>query len=561
MPPRPTIARRRVLVTALSTVCLVAASCGSDASTAPTTTAPPATTQTDPPATTAAATTTSPTTTDPDTTEPDTTDTAATTDPDTTGSTPTSDSAPPTTQDPTAEAFQWDRMGVGPIEEGFLDVPLDYDEPTGEQISLYVVRHRAGDQENKIGSLLVNPGGPGFGGTVLALNAEQIYGEALLENFDIIGWDPRGTGESEPVVDCVDDYDPYVGIETGPDTPEEEQAVREAAATFAAGCEERSGELLDHIATADSARDMDAIRAALQEEQISYFGWSYGTQLGATWATLFPGTVRAAVLDGSIDPTTGRVGGLVTQTAGFDRTLSSFLADCSADPECAFHNGGDAEGAFAALIESLDADPIPTEEGRPPLVDGVFELGVAQALYAEELWPDLAAALAAAQQGDGSGILSLYDQYYGRGADGTYGNELEAYFAITCADDPPAAGPGAAVDEAVAARAEFAAQSRIPYTQAYELVICASMPQFDTEKVEITGAGAGPIMVVGNTGDPATPYEGSRVMAETLEAGFFVSVESNTHTAYSINACAAEAIEAYLVDLEVPDAELTCPAE
>jgi pimeloyl-ACP methyl ester carboxylesterase len=390
-------------VTALSTVCLVAASCGSDASTAPTTTAPPATTQTDPPATTAAATTTSPTTTDPDTTEPDTTDTAATTDPDTTGSTPTSDSAPPTTQDPTAEAFQWDRMGVGPIEEGFLDVPLDYDEPTGEQISLYVVRHRAGDQENKIGSLLVNPGGPGFGGTVLALNAEQIYGEALLENFDIIGWDPRGTGESEPVVDCVDDYDPYVGIETGPDTPEEEQAVREAAATFAAGCEERSGELLDHIATADSARDMDAIRAALQEEQISYFGWSYGTQLGATWATLFPGTVRAAVLDGSIDPTTGRVGGLVTQTAGFDRTLSSFLADCSADPECAFHNGGDAEGAFAALIESLDADPIPTEEGRPPLVDGVFELGVAQALYAEELWPDLAAALAAAQQGDGSG--------------------------------------------------------------------------------------------------------------------------------------------------------------
>jgi pimeloyl-ACP methyl ester carboxylesterase len=495
-------------------------------------------------------------------TEPATTGTAPNTSPDTApdAAAGTIGSAPPAAGDATAEEFQWERVGVGPVEEGFLDVPLDYDDPEGEQISLYVVRHRALDPDNRIGVLLVNPGGPGYGGSFLADTAEQIYGEVLLDHFDIIGWDPRGTGESEPAIDCVDEYDTVLGVETGPDDPAEETALREAASTFAAGCAERSGDILDHIATADSARDIDSIRRALQEDEISYFGWSYGTRLGATWLTLFPDTVRAAVLDGAVDPTTSRVEGLVDQTAGFDRTLGSFLADCSADVECAFHNGGDAEGAFDALLESLDANPIRTADGRPPLVDGVFEVAVAQALYAENLWPQLAGALAAAQDGDGSGLLQLYDEYYGRAPDGSYGNESEAYFVITCADDPPveAGSAEARVDAAIAARAEFDAASRIPYTQAYELVVCASMPDLVTEQVEITGAGAGPVMVVGNTGDPATPYQGSKVMADSLEDGFFVSVEANTHTAYGVSQCAREAIEAYLIEPTAPDEDIVC---
>ena len=149
---------------------------------------------------------------------------------------------------------------------------------------------------------------------------------------------------------------------------------------------------------------------------------------------------------------------------------------------------------------------------------------------------------------------SRYDEYYGRGSDGTYGNELEAYFAISCADDPPVGG----VDAAIATRAEFESVSRVPFTQAYELVVCASFPTFETERFEITGDGAGPIMVVGNTGDPATPYEGGRVMAETLEEGFFVTVEANTHTAYGLNECIDSAIEAYLIEQTVPDGELVC---
>ena len=205
-------------------------------------------------------------------------------------------------------------------------------------------------------------------------------------------------------------------------------------------------------------------------------------------------------------------------------------------------------GAFAALVAQLEANPVATKSGRPPLVDGVFEIAVAQALYREQSWPDLARALASAQSGNGRRVLELYDLYYGREADGSYGDALEAYFAIMCSDDP---------DTPISTRRSpsgpnFEAVSRIPYTFAAELVLCASLPRLGGQRFEMTGAGAGPIMVVGSTGDPATPYEGSRRMAETLEEGFFVGVDSFTHTSYGLNPCINQAIEDYLVDLTVP---------
>ncbi|MET0457877.1 MAG: alpha/beta hydrolase [Ilumatobacteraceae bacterium] len=455
---------------------------------------------------------------------------------------------------PPPAILEWSPTENDLVDVGSLEVPVDDDDPQGPSMTLAVVRHRAVDADQRIGALLVNPGGPGFGGSVYAEQADQIFGDELLSHFDIIGWDPRGTGASVPAVDCIDEYDPYLGIEASPDTPEEELELRTALAELAAGCVARSGAILDHITTADAARDMDAIRIALGEDTISYFGFSYGTMLGATWATLFPDTVRAAVFDGSIDPTTGRSQHLLDQAAGFEQTLQAFLADCSADPTCPFSNGGDASGAFGELLAEMESSPMATVSGRPPLVDGVFEVAVAQALYAEEQWPQLASALAAAQRGNGALLLALYDTYYGRRPDGSYGNDLEAYFAITCADDPDSAG----VDAAVAQRESFEARSQIGDTLAAELVICASFPPLDTAAVAITGAGAGPIVVVGNTGDPATPYEGSRRMAETLEEGIFVSVDANTHTAYGLNACIDTAIESYLVDLTVPPAGLSC---
>jgi hypothetical protein len=268
------------------------------------------------------------------------------------------------------------------------------------------------------------------------------------------------------------------------------------------------------------------------------------------------------VLDGAVDPSVGRIDGLVQQAAGFDASLSSFLADCSADVTCAFHNDGDAEGAFLDLLVEVETTRIPTTAGRPVLAQGVFEVGVAQAMYADSFWPQLAEALAAAAAGDGGGMLALYDAYFGRLPDGTYGDELEAYFAITCADDPAPADADGAMDEAVARRADFyEASPRIGTSAAYEVLICASFAEGATGTgdggFEITGAGAGPIVVVGNTGDPATPFEGSRTMAETLEEGVFVEVEADQHTAYGLNACIDDAIDDYLVSLAVPDG-LTC---
>ena len=463
------------------------------------------------------------------------------------------------------DPIEWRAAGVG-LETGRLSVPLDHEDPGGTTITIALVRRPASDPDRRIGSLLVNPGGPGYGGNVLAEQAGSIYGDALLDRFDIVGFDPRGTGDSTPSIDCIDDLDAVFGVETGPDDAAEESVLLAAAIEFAEGCAERSADLLDHISTVDAARDMDLIRRALGEDTISYFGWSYGTQLGATWATLFPATVRAAVLDGAVNPTVDRVGTLIAQAAGFDSTLTTFLADCSARPACAFHRDGDAEGAFVDLLSQLETNVVATATGRPPLNQGMFELAVAQALYSEASWPALADALERASDGDATGLLSLYDAYYGRRADGTYGDEIEAYFAITCGDDP-ATGDS---DDAVAARRGFlAASPRIGTSAAYEVLICAALAQVQREapavtnatgggRFEITGDGAGPIVVVGNTGDPATPFAGSRLMARTLEDGVFVAVEADSHTAYGLNRCIDDTIEAYLVDLTVPDEGTAC---
>ena len=188
------------------------------------------------------------------------------------------------------------------VEQGYLEVPRDYSDPTAGTFRLYLVRHLA-DTADRIGSLLVNPGGPGFGGSILAMVADQVYGDDLIRSFDIIGWDPRGTGLSEPAVDCFDDYDHfYAGTDITPDDPAERQQLVDLAQELADSCVERSGDVLPYIGTNNSARDMDAIRQALGEDTISYFGFSYGSELGAVWATLFPDTVRAAVLDGAADP-------------------------------------------------------------------------------------------------------------------------------------------------------------------------------------------------------------------------------------------------------------------
>lgn len=452
-----------------------------------------------------------------------------------------------------AGTIEWEECG--PVECGTLDVPLDYSDPNSGTISLYLERRVANDPDKRIGSLLMNPGGPGFGGSILARAADQLLSPGLLDHFDIVGFDPRGTGESEPAIDCTDDFDYYFAQgDITPDDPTEAQFNIDLSKEFIDQCNEKNSEFIAHVGTNNVARDMDRIRQALGEEKISYFGLSYGSELGAVWATLFPDTVRAAVLDGAADPNVDSVTASVQQKQGFEAALTSFLADCSADRSCAFHNDGDAEGAFDRLMAEMDENPLPTEDGRPVLRRGMAMTSVAQALYDESYWDTLAAGLAEAADGNGSILLALFDAYFQRQPDGTYGNELEAFVAITCADEDERF----TIEEAdsFVPRYKEVAPRMAPETQGN--YGCSFWPEAIDPRVDVTGAGAGPIVVIGTTGDASTPLESSRNMAKSLEDGRLVVVTANQHTGYTASQCARDVVDDYLIDLSAPDNETEC---
>ena len=524
---------------------LTAVACGSDSGVSTDradadVAAPTLTTDTTGAPTTGAPSTDAPTT-DAPTSDPPSTD-ASTTD----GSTP----------GPAIPTLDWqDYDEDGTTQTATLEVPVDYDDPDGPTFELFVTRHLAEDQANKIGSLLVNPGGPGFGGSEFGLFADQIYGQPLLDNFDIVGWDPRGTGLSEPAIDCIDDYDAQLAdTDITPDDDAERQVLVDRAEDFAAACEAKNADIIQHVGTNNSARDMDTLRQALGEDEISYFGFSYGSELGATWATMFPDTVRAAVLDGASDPNASQLEGSLQQTKGFEGTLDTYLASCSADTSCAFYSGGDAEGAFDALMAEIDEQPIPSTDGRPDVTRSMALDAVGQAMYSEALWEQLSEALADAQRGDGAGLLALYDSYYQRNPDGTWGNELEAFQTIRCADEVDR--PTVAEEDATAAEFTAVAPRFSPNTTGE--YFCTFFPPSLDPRVAITGAGAGPIVVIGTTGDPATPLESTRNMAAALEDGRLVVVTADQHTGYKVNACVDDIVHDYLVDLDVPAQETIC---
>ena len=435
-----------------------------------------------------------------------------------------------------------------------FEVPYDYNDPEVGTFTLKLVMHPASETSQRVGSMLVNPGGPGFGGAYLAESVTSYFGQDLIESFDIVGFDPRGTGDSTPAIDCVDDYDPYFTFDPSPDTDDEKQAIIDASQAFVDECVKKNSEILPYISTNNTARDMDRIRAALGEEKITYFGFSYGSELGATWATMFPTTVRAAVLDGAADPNSDYVEGGLDQAKGFETELTKFLAQCSSDVECAFHNNGRAEEAFDALLASLDSKPLFAEKGRVRVNQGVALTAVSRAMYSSSLWPTLEQALNSAQKGKGAELLQMYDEYYQRQYDGTYGNELEAFNAIMCLDDP---GPKSVegVDSYIDAFKKVAPRLWSTFAAGY---VCAFWPTETDQRTTISGKGAGPIVVIGTTGDAATPLQSSRNMAKALEDGRLIVVDDNRHTGYGANRCVIDLTDAYLVKGTVSWTEEKC---
>jgi pimeloyl-ACP methyl ester carboxylesterase len=440
------------------------------------------------------------------------------------------------------------------VECGNIEVPFDYADPEQGSFVLYIKKHNAASPADRIGSMMVNPGGPGFGGSSLADDAQYYFSQDLIDQFDIIAWDPRGTGESTPTVNCVDTFDEYFGLDSPPETPEEKQALIDASQAFNDKCAENSGTILPYISTKASAQDINSLRLALGEEKVSFFGFSYGSELGTTWATMFPETVRAIVVDGAVDPNASSIQEGMNQAKGFEGQLATFLKQCSEKTTCAFHNGGDAEAAFDKLVLDIDSTPLEVSKDRTLVTQGVLFTAVAQAMYSDYYWPQLSEALSAAQGGDGKGILQLYDDYYQRKEDGTYGNELEAFLAISCLDDP-----GATSTEEVDLHVEefIAAAPRLGGNFAYGYS-CALWPVEQAAKVTISGKGAGPIVVVGTTGDPATPLDSTRKMALGLEQGILIVVDANQHTGYGANNCVVKAVDDYLIKLMVPANETLC---
>jgi pimeloyl-ACP methyl ester carboxylesterase len=299
---------------------------------------------------------------------------------------------------------------------------------------------------------------------------------------------------------------------------------------------------------------MDSIRQALGEKKISYFGFSYGSELGAVWATLFPDTVRVAVLDGASDPNADFTTGSLQQSKGFEDALDNFLKDCSAKSDCTFHNNGDAGGTFDKLMKSLDDTPIASTSGRPNINLTVALSAVTEALYSQSSWPQLAQALTDAQAGTGKGLLDLYDQYFQRQPDGSYDNSLEAFQTITCMDTAErltVAQEDATVPQFLKIAPRIAPSTIGSY-------FCTFYPKSEDPVVKVTGKGAGTILVVGTTGDPATPLASSQNMANDLEHGVLLTVVADQHTGYGVNQCSYDNVDHYLIDIKIPATGTRC---
>ncbi len=441
-----------------------------------------------------------------------------------------------------------------------VTVPLDYADPAGETATVAVLRRRAtGD---RIGSLLLNPGGPGASGTGFASSiAASLAGGPIPERFDLIGFDPRGVGASRPAIDCETDAErdeERVDIEA--DSSPAGVALLEAdSQEFVDRCVERSGvELLANAGTRDVVRDLDVMRAALGDDQLTYAGFSYGTFIGAKYAEVFPDRVRALLLDGAVDPAQDPVESTVAQAAGFQLAFDAFAADCATQPDCPL--GTDPAGAtavFQQLTRPLLDRPVPVGDGRELGYSDALT-GVVQAMYSEQLWEPLRFGLQELASGSGRLLMLLADIYEGRAQDGSYDNKLEAFRAVTCVDDPRITDPAVLleIDTRYRQVAPFRDDGRDPVAAR---PACAFWPVPPTTEPALPDVeGLDPVLVVAVTGDPATPYEAGVRLAEQLGARL-LTVEGNQHTvAFRGVACVDDIAAAYLIDLRLPDGNGTC---
>ncbi|GAA1920872.1 alpha/beta hydrolase [Streptomyces durmitorensis] len=462
------------------------------------------------------------------------------------------------------QKLNWRECGVPGFECSTMKAPLDYAKPDGAAIRLAVSRKKATGPGKRLGSLLVNPGGPG-GSAIgyLQTYAALGYPEEVRAQYDMAAVDPRGVARSEPVT-CLNgkQMDAYTQTDITPDDQRETAELSDSFKKFAAGCEKHSGEVLPHVSTVEAARDMDILRAALGDEKLSYVGASYGTFLGATYAGLYPDRVGRLVLDGAMDPSLPARRMNRDQTAGFETAFQSFAKDCVGQSDCPLGTKSeeDAGKRLTSLFDDLDRTPIPTgdSDGRK-LGEALATTGVIAAMYDEAAWPQLRTALAAAiKEKDGAGLLALSDSYYERDSDGTYANLMFANAAVNCLDLPPAFDTA---DDVKKSLPDFEEASPVfGKGLAWASLNCAYWPVKATgEPHRIEAEGAAPIVVVGTTRDPATPYRWAESLADQLSSGKLLTYEGDGHTAYGRGSkCVDSAINEYLLEGKAPEDGKRC---
>ena len=445
-----------------------------------------------------------------------------------------------------------------------VKVPLDYSKPDGETIEIAVKKRAAGG--DSVGSLFINPGGPGGSGIELVDNAGSYFSKNLTGSYDIVGFDPRGVGAST-AVDCLTDaeLDAERAGANDPATPSA-TATQERAQKMGEACASKTSPagLLDHIDTISAAKDLDILRAVDGQQALTYLGFSYGTYLGATYAELFPANTGRMVLDGAVDPSLSAEDLALGQAKGFEASLRAYVESCqSSKLGCPL--SGDVDSGVSQIrefLESTKTAPVPTSDSKRPLTYDLAVYGVLASMYQTQAWPSLTLGLSQAMgktgQPDGSALLKLADLVSSRQSDGTYSNNgAEALMAVNCLDYP-VQGDNAAWEKNAKAVKETSPTfgSQLLYPDAY----CQGWGHTSSRKREkITASGAPPILVVGTTGDPATPYAWSQALADQLESGQLMTWKGNGHTAYGrSNDCVKKAVDTYLLNGTMPDKGLTC---
>jgi pimeloyl-ACP methyl ester carboxylesterase len=459
-----------------------------------------------------------------------------------------------------AQEVSWAACGEA-FECATVQAPLDWDAPDEGTIDLALRRVAAtGGEGERIGSLLINPGGPGSSGVDFLGYARDVFSDRLLAAFDVVGFDPRGVGQSS-AVSCGDPaaVDRYLTSDFPVDDEADLQAARDAARAFGEACAEATGPLLQHIDTVSAARDMDLLRAVLGDERLHYAGFSYGTLLGATYAGLFPENVGRLLLDGAVDPSNGVEELVIGQAVGFEEALRSYVEYCQGGPGCPLTGDVD-EGMqqIADLMDSIEARPLRAGQGRELNATMAF-YGLVVTLYDDQSWTYLTLALEEAiTQSSGAIFLELANIYLDRTPDGTYGsNQMLAFTAINCLDYPAEETSYAELDQLART-----VEAQAP-TFGRDFVMAAGCETWPVQSVRepapIAADGAPPILVVGTTGDPATPYEWSVALAEQLVSGVLLTWQGEGHTAYGrAGECVTDAVDTYLIDGVTPPEGTVC---